>query len=276
MLDNEKIMGQLLAVLREGYEGPPTPWSYFTDAREDAGLLGVLKPLSSREVSRTVAGQSIVAHLHHVAFGMNAAADWIRGDHTPKEWKESWSETAPFGRMKVRLKREIVSMGQPDIDPKAWVADAAHVIGKVRLAAGSSIWFGAVLRGDNALISVGENSNIQEGAILHTDPGLELIVGPGCTVGHQAMLHGCTVRKNALVGLGSIVMDGCVLEENSMLAAGGMLTPGKRIGPNELWAGSPARLLRVMDEAEQKRFARNAQVYRDLARQFRSGLKSVG
>lgn len=94
MLDSEKIMGQLLAVLHEGFEGPTTPWSYFTDAREDAGLTGTLKPLCASDASRSVAGQSIVAHVHHVAFGMHAAADWIRGNHTPKEWKESWSVLA--------------------------------------------------------------------------------------------------------------------------------------------------------------------------------------
>ncbi len=91
MLDNESIMVQLLAVLREGYEGPPTPWSYFTDARPEAGLAGTLKDLSADDASRSVAGYSIVAHIHHVTFGMNASADWIRGDHTPKDWKESWS-----------------------------------------------------------------------------------------------------------------------------------------------------------------------------------------
>lgn len=91
MIDNEIIMAQLNAVLKEGYEGPTTPWSYFTDARPDAGLTGTLKILSASDASRSVAGLSIVAHVHHVTFGMNASADWIRGDHTPKEWKESWS-----------------------------------------------------------------------------------------------------------------------------------------------------------------------------------------
>jgi hypothetical protein len=91
MLDAEKIMGQLLAVLHEGYAGPATPWSYFTDAREEAGLLGSIKPLTAGDASRAVAGQSIVAHVHHVGFGMHAAAEWIRGNHTPREWKESWS-----------------------------------------------------------------------------------------------------------------------------------------------------------------------------------------
>lgn len=91
MLNAEQIMGQLLAVLHEGYTGPSTPWSYFTDAREDAGLLGTLKTISASDASRAVAGLSIVAHINHVAFGMHAAADWIRGNHTPKEWKESWT-----------------------------------------------------------------------------------------------------------------------------------------------------------------------------------------
>ena len=91
MLDNEIIMGQLIAVLKEGYDGPANPWSYFTDARPEAGLTGTLQGLSAGDASRSIAGLSIVAHVHHVAFGMNASADWIRGDHTPKEWKESWS-----------------------------------------------------------------------------------------------------------------------------------------------------------------------------------------
>ena len=94
MLDNETIMGQLLAVLREGYEGTPTPWSYFTDARPEAGLAGTLKTIAAKDASCPVAGSSIVAHVHHVTFGMNASADWIRGDHTPKEWNTSWSLTS--------------------------------------------------------------------------------------------------------------------------------------------------------------------------------------
>lgn len=91
MLNAEQIMGQLLAVLHEGYTGPSTPWSYFTDARENAGLLGSLKTISASDASREVAGHSIIAHVNHIAFGMHAAADWVRGNHTPKEWKNSWS-----------------------------------------------------------------------------------------------------------------------------------------------------------------------------------------
>ncbi|HQR08368.1 MAG TPA: hypothetical protein PLN21_16180 [Gemmatales bacterium] len=107
MLDNETVMGQLLAVLREGYEGPTTPWSYFTDARPDAGLTGSLKTLSAADASRSVAGLSIVAHVHHVAFGMNASADWIRGDHTPKEWDTSWSILSVDDQGWIKLKQTL-------------------------------------------------------------------------------------------------------------------------------------------------------------------------
>lgn len=116
MISNEIIMGQLIAVLKEGFEGPANPWSYFTDSGPEAGLLGTLKELSAADASRSVAGLSIVAHVHHVAFGMNASADWIRGDHTPKVWKESWSiisvDDQGWGKLQASLREAFENLRQ--------------------------------------------------------------------------------------------------------------------------------------------------------------------
>ncbi len=142
----------------------------------------------------------------------------------------------------------------PRIHPSAFVAPGCHIIGDVEIGEGASIWYNCVLRGDVNAIRIGARSNIQDGTVIHCDSdkggmvGWPTIIEEEALVGHMAMLHGCTVRKNALVGLGSIVMDGCVLEENSMLAAGGMLTPGKRIESFQMWGGRPARYMRELEE----------------------------
>ena len=160
----------------------------------------------------------------------------------------------------------------PDIDPKAWVADSAQVIGTVRLAAGSSIWFNAVLRGDNALISIGENSNIQEGAVLHTDPGLELVVGAGVTVGHQAMLHGCTIGDNSLIGIQAVVLNGAKIGRNCLIGAGAIVTEGKEIPDNSLVLGAPAKVVRELDDNAIQRLRASAASYVKRAMQFRDQL----
>jgi carbonic anhydrase/acetyltransferase-like protein (isoleucine patch superfamily) len=141
----------------------------------------------------------------------------------------------------------------PRIDSSAYVAPGCRIIGDVEIGAGASIWYNCVLRGDVNAIRIGARSNIQDGTVIHCDPdrgeirGWPTIIEEDALVGHMAMLHGCTVRSNALVGLGCIVMDGCVLEADSMLAAGAMLTPGKTIATGQLWGGRPAKYMRDLD-----------------------------
>jgi gamma-carbonic anhydrase len=142
----------------------------------------------------------------------------------------------------------------PRIHPSAYIAPGCRIIGNVEIGEKASIWYNCVLRGDVNAIRIGAGSNIQDGTVIHCDAdhgavkGTPTIIEEGALVGHMAMLHGCTVRRNALVGLGSIVMDGCVLEENAMLAAGAMLTPGKIVPSFQMWGGRPAKLMRELDE----------------------------
>ena len=165
----------------------------------------------------------------------------------------------------------------PRIAADAFIAPTAAVIGDVEVGAGSGIWFGCVLRGDTNYIRVGARTNIQDGSILHVAAGtLPCLVGDDVTVGHAAIVHACTLHDWAFVGMGATVLDGAVIERGGMLAAGALLTPGKRIGPNELWAGAPAKKLRDMDPAERARFDQNAVHYAALAARFRAGLRSVG
>lgn len=164
----------------------------------------------------------------------------------------------------------------PRVAPDAFIAPGSAVIGDVEIGSETGIWFHCLVRGDMNFIRIGARTNIQDGTVIHVDSGaFSTTIGDDVTVGHNAVIHACTIKNRGFVGISATVLDGAVIEEGGMLAAGGLLTPGKVIGPNELWAGSPAKLRRVMDEDEQKRFARNAIVYRDLARQFRSGLRSV-
>src|SRR5271165_2281364 len=165
----------------------------------------------------------------------------------------------------------------PAIAADAFIAPSAAVIGDVVIGSETGIWFHCLVRGDMNSIRIGARTNIQDGTIIHVDSGeFSAFIGDDVTVGHNAVIHACTLKNRAFVGISATVLDGAVIEEGGMLAAGGLLTPGKVIGPNELWTGSPAKLRRVMDEVELKRFARNAEVYRDLAKQFRTGLKSAG
>lgn len=142
----------------------------------------------------------------------------------------------------------------PRIDPSAFIAPGCRIIGDVEIGPGASIWYNCVLRADVNAIRVGARSNVQDGTVIHCDSaeggmsGFPTIIEDDALVGHMAMLHGCTIRTGALVGLGAIVMDGCVIERNAMLAAGGMLTPGKIIETGQMWGGRPARFMRELDE----------------------------
>ena len=164
----------------------------------------------------------------------------------------------------------------PKVAPDAFIAPTAAVIGDVEIGPETGIWFHCLVRGDMNVIRIGARTNIQDGTVIHVDSGEgSTHIGDDVTVGHNAVIHACTLKNRAFVGISATVLDGAVVEEDGMLAAGALLTPGKRIKPFELWAGTPAKLLRVMAPEDRAKFNRNAEVYRDLARQFRAGLRSL-
>ena len=163
----------------------------------------------------------------------------------------------------------------PDISPDSWVAPSADVIGTVRLAAGASVWFNAVLRGDNDWIEIGEGSNVQDGSVLHTDPGLPLVVGAGVTIGHKALLHACTVGDGSLVGNGAIVLDGAVIGRGCIVAAGALVPPGRKVPDGMLVMGSPAQVVRELGEQDRTRIRRGSEVYRQRMALYREALKPL-
>jgi len=151
----------------------------------------------------------------------------------------------------------------PDLPPSGayWIAPDAHVIGQVSLGVDVGVWFGAVLRGDNEPITVGAATNIQEGAMLHTDPGFPVAIGEGCTIGHHAIIHGCTIGDNSLVGMGATVLNGARIGSNCLVGANALITEGKEFPDNSLIVGSPARVIRTLDEATIAALRRSAQKY---------------
>jgi carbonic anhydrase/acetyltransferase-like protein (isoleucine patch superfamily) len=157
-----------------------------------------------------------------------------------------------------------------------WIAPNATVIGKVRLKPDSSIWFGAVLRGDNEWIELGERSQIQDNATLHTDPGFPMTIGPNCVIGHNVILHGCTIGANSLIGMGAILLNGARIGENSLVGAGALVTEGKTFPDRSLIVGAPARAIRTLDEAAIKGIAGGADIYVRRFEQYARGLKPVG
>lgn len=163
----------------------------------------------------------------------------------------------------------------PDIDSSAWVAPGAHVIGKVALAAKSSVWFGAVLRGDNELISVGEGTNVQENCVFHTDIGFPLTIGKNCTIGHKAMLHGCTIGDQTLIGMGATVLNGAKIGKNCLIGAGALVTEGKDIPDGSMVLGSPGKVVRQLDEQAAKGLYASALHYQEKALEFWNNLKRV-
>lgn len=156
-----------------------------------------------------------------------------------------------------------------------WIAPDAHVIGRVRLAEDVGIWFGAVIRGDNELIEIGDRSNVQEGCMLHTDPGYPMVIGPDCTVGHHAILHGCTIGPGSLVGMGATVLNGARIGANSLVGAGALVTEGKSFPDNSLVIGSPARAVRTLDAAAGEQMRRAARHYVQNLKRFSRGLRRI-
>ncbi|MCO8144371.1 gamma carbonic anhydrase family protein [Rhodovulum tesquicola] len=157
-------------------------------------------------------------------------------------------------------------------DGDFWVAPDANVIGKVILGQGASVWFGATLRGDNEPITVGAGSNIQENTVCHTDMGFPLVIGEGCTIGHKAMLHGCTIGNNTLIGMGATVLNGAVIGDNCLIGACALVTEGKEIPDGSLVMGSPAKVVRQLDAAAIEGLRRSARNYQAAMRRFRGGL----
>lgn len=162
----------------------------------------------------------------------------------------------------------------PEVDPQAWVAPGATLIGRVRLHAGASIWYGAVLRGDNENISIGTNSNVQDGCVVHADPGFAATIGHGVTVGHRAVLHGCTVGDNALIGMGAVLLNGASIGAGSLVAAGAVVLEGTQVPPGSLVAGTPAKVRRSLTDEEQAGLRLSAETYVGTAARHREALDS--
>jgi carbonic anhydrase/acetyltransferase-like protein (isoleucine patch superfamily) len=146
----------------------------------------------------------------------------------------------------------------------------------VRLKSHASVWFGAVLRGDNEWIEVGERSQIQDNATLHTDPGFPMVIGANCVIGHKVMLHGCTIGDNSLIGMGAILLNGAKIGKNSLVGAGALVTEGKSFPDNSLIVGSPARAIRGVDEKMAQMIAHGAEIYVRRWQQYAKGLKRIG
>jgi carbonic anhydrase/acetyltransferase-like protein (isoleucine patch superfamily) len=163
----------------------------------------------------------------------------------------------------------------PRIAADAFIASTAVVIGAVEIGPEASIWFGCVLRGDSNTISVGARTNIQDGTIIHVNheregaAGTRTVIGSDVTVGHMALLHACTIEDGAFIGMKACIMDGVVVESGGMVAAGALVTPGKRVRKGELWAGSPAKLMRPLSDKEMAYFAYSAKHYCDVAASYR-------
>ena len=156
-----------------------------------------------------------------------------------------------------------------------FIADTATVIGKVRLLSSASVWFGAVLRGDNEWIEIGEGSNVQDNSTCHTDPGFPLTIGEDCVIGHNVVLHGCMIGNASLIGMGAIVLNGARIGANSLIGAGALVTEGKAYPDNSVILGSPAKEVRKSDEKVRAMIARDADVYVKLWKRYAAGLKRI-
>lgn len=164
----------------------------------------------------------------------------------------------------------------PVIDASAYVADSANVIGNANIQANASIWFDVTIRGDNERITVGENSNVQEGCVLHTDPGYPLTIGKNVTVGHQAMLHGCTIADGSLIGIQAVILNGAKIGKNCLVGAGALVTEGKEFPDNSLIIGSPAKAVRSLSEEDIAQMHGNTRNYVERGKFFKANLKRIG
>lgn len=170
----------------------------------------------------------------------------------------------------------IYSLGEHTVEITGddyFVADNATVVGLVRLDNNASVWFNAVVRGDNELISIGENSNIQDGSVLHTDPGVPLTIGKNVTVGHKVMLHGCTIGDNSLIGINSVVLNGAKIGNNCLIGANSLVTEGKEIPDGSLVMGSPAKVIKQLTEPQQQALIASAETYVSNFKRFKQQMK---
>ena len=163
----------------------------------------------------------------------------------------------------------------PQLHASAWVADSAQVIGNVHLGADSSVWFGVIARGDTDCITVGRGSNIQDHSVLHADPGMPLVIGDNVSVGHQVMLHGCTVGDGSLIGIGAVVLNGARIGKNCLVGAGALVTEGKEFADGSVILGSPAKVVRQLTAKQLEGQRKSAVHYVENARRFRHGLKRL-
>lgn len=163
----------------------------------------------------------------------------------------------------------------PAIHDSAWVADSAAVIGNVTLSEDSSVWFGVVIRGDTETITVGKGSNIQDNSVLHADHGMPLVIGDNVTVGHQVMLHGCTIGDGSLIGIQAVVLNGAKIGKNCLVGAGSLVTEGKEFPDGCMILGSPAKAVRQLTDAQIEGLKMSAQHYIDNARRYKTGLKKL-
>ena len=164
----------------------------------------------------------------------------------------------------------------PQIDPSAWVADTANLIGKVTLGANATVWYGVTMRGDNERITIGADSNVQEGCVMHTDMGYPLEIGVGVSIGHQAMLHGCSIGDGALIGIQAVVMNGARIGKGCLVGAGALVTEGKHFPDNTLILGSPAKAVRTLAPEDIARLAEIADGYVQRGKLYRTELKKIG
>ncbi|MFZ7311076.1 gamma carbonic anhydrase family protein [Comamonas jiangduensis] len=165
---------------------------------------------------------------------------------------------------------------EPQIAESAWVADSAQVMGEVHLGADASVWFGTVVRGDTSSITIGEGTNVQDASVLHADLGMPLVIGRHVTVGHQVMLHGCTIGDESLIGIGAIVLNGAKIGKNCLVGAGALVTEGKEFPDGSMIIGSPARVVKQLTAEQMQGLRQSAQHYIDNARRFRVGLRKLG
>lgn len=163
----------------------------------------------------------------------------------------------------------------PQLAEGTWVADSAQIIGNVTLGENASVWFGAVLRGDTEPITIGRNSNVQDLSVLHTDVDCPLTIGDNVTIGHQVMLHGCTIGDNTLIGIQAVVLNRAKIGRNSIVGAGAVVTEGKEFPDNSLIVGAPAKAIRMLDDAATAKLLQSAQHYVENSRRFARGLKKI-
>ena len=163
----------------------------------------------------------------------------------------------------------------PQVAASGWVADSAQVIGDVVLGEGASVWFGTVVRGDTARIAIGAGTNVQDASVLHADVGVPLVIGSNVTVGHQVMLHGCTIGDESLIGIGAVVLNGARIGKNCLVGAGSLVTEGKEFPDGSMILGSPARVVRQLSPEQIEGLRTSARHYMENARRFKAGLRQL-